>query len=249
MQQPVMPFLSKSLGADAVTFGYLKSAIGACALVGGPIMGRVKDRNGYKTAIIVGQLGSVAMYGLMSVAHSLPVLFLSRLPALVQHAMLCAQAAIADLSSTESRATAMGRLTLSYGVGMVIGSPLGGYLSKHAGYHFAAAVAAALSAAVVALDVLLLPAPAAKKGAKANKKDGDDDGLDLAKIGATLRVPAVRDLVLFSVLAGLGVSMFRAMFSLFAADQPVEVLQSSFSAGSLRISQLRSGCSCLRVAL
>ena len=203
--------------------GYLKSTIGALALVGGPVMGRIKDRNGYKTAIIIGQVGSAAMYGLMSVAHSLPVLFLSRLPALVQHAMLCAQAAIADLSSTESRATAMGRLTLSYGVGMVLGSPLGGWLSARAGYHFAAGVAAALTVAVIALDVVLLPAPSAaataKTGAKkagAKKKDG---GLDLEKIGTTLRVPAVRDLVLFSVMAGLGVSMFRAMFSLFAADQ------------------------------
>ena len=218
MQQPVMPFLSKSLGADAVTFGYLKSTIGALALVGGPIMGRVKDRNGYKTAIIIGQLGSACMYGLMSVSHSLPVLFLSRLPALVQHAMLCAQAAIADLSSPGSRATAMGRLTLSYGVGMVFGSPLGGYLSKHAGYHFAAAVAAALSVAVIALDVLLLPAPKTAATAK-DKKDGGGGGLNLEKIVTTLRVPAVRDLVLFSVMAGLGVSMFRAMFSLFAADQ------------------------------
>jgi len=40
MQQPVLPFLSKELGADEIQFGQLSSTINLLALIGGPFMGR-----------------------------------------------------------------------------------------------------------------------------------------------------------------------------------------------------------------
>ena len=38
------------------------------------------------------------------------------------------QAFVTDLSTPEVRARALGRLTLSYGLGMVVGAPLGGMI-------------------------------------------------------------------------------------------------------------------------
>ena len=182
MQQPVLPFLSKELGADEITFGQLTSAISFLALLGGPVMGRLTDIWGAKSALIIAQCSSAVMYGLMwqatsavnivnigsqhleltsgtvLQAHSLPMLFASRVPALLQHAMLCAQAAVANMSTSELRSLALGRLTLSYGAGMVIGSPFGGTLSKHYGHHAAAGGACLLTCGIIAIDALFLEA-------------------------------------------------------------------------------------------
>lgn len=81
------------------------------------------------------QAGAAASYLLLGGSHSLPVLFVSRLPTLLMHTMHAAQALCTDLSTDTARATALGRLSLAYGVGMVAGAPLGGLLSAHLGYH------------------------------------------------------------------------------------------------------------------
>lgn len=72
---------------------------------------------------------------LLGGAYSIPVLFLSRMPTLLMHTMHAAQALVTDLSTARARASALGRLSLAYGVGMVTGAPLGGVLSAHVGYH------------------------------------------------------------------------------------------------------------------
>mmetsp|Transcript_9684 Transcript_9684/g.17035 ORF Transcript_9684/g.17035 Transcript_9684/m.17035 type:complete len:427 (-) Transcript_9684:19-1299(-) len=157
IQQPVLPFLSSELGADAVAFGTLQTIVSGMALAGGAMMGRLTDTKGAKTTLVVSHAGSFAMYGLMTVATSFPILVASRLPAFLQHAMLCAQAAISSLAPAEARSAALGRLSLSYALGMVIGSPLGGNLATLVGYRGAAACSAVVTLVVIILDVVFLP--------------------------------------------------------------------------------------------
>jgi len=62
LQQPVLPFLSRELGADAQTFGNLQAAVSALAVIGCPAMGRLTDTHGPKVSIIVAQVAGLAMY-------------------------------------------------------------------------------------------------------------------------------------------------------------------------------------------
>lgn len=167
-------------------------------------------------------------------ASSLPLLFASRVPGLLLHCMLCSQAAIATLSAKESRAAALGRLSLSYGLGMVPGSLLGGALADSLGHHVAALAAALVTGTIIIADAVFLPSLGPPAGVSdSNKLDPDtsDVGLGDGRDGAgdsgdstggwrhVASTPAVVHLLLFSVMAGLGLSVFQSMLSLGINDR------------------------------
>jgi MFS family permease len=112
IQTPVLPYISKELGADAVQFGTLISFVSFFSFIGAAAIGRVNDTKGAKVSLLISQIGSFVMYLSTGFSNSLFFLFLSRLPSLVQHSMLCSQSAISELSSVENRSLSMGRLSL-----------------------------------------------------------------------------------------------------------------------------------------
>jgi MFS transporter, OCT family, solute carrier family 22 (organic cation transporter), member 18 len=108
------------------------------------------------------QMATGLSYVLLGVSSDIPQLFISRLPTVLMQSMHCAQvyvcmyihvcvythlhthslsrararvqAFVADMSPDESRSAALGRLSLSYGVGMATGPVIGGFLSEAIGY-------------------------------------------------------------------------------------------------------------------
>eukprot|EP00283_Hemiselmis_rufescens_P025123 CAMPEP_0173450078 /NCGR_PEP_ID=MMETSP1357-20121228/43998_1 /TAXON_ID=77926 /ORGANISM="Hemiselmis rufescens, Strain PCC563" /LENGTH=184 /DNA_ID=CAMNT_0014416727 /DNA_START=11 /DNA_END=562 /DNA_ORIENTATION=- len=144
LTRPVLPFLSTQLGADSVVFGYLQTVFSFVQLLGAPIIGRLCDTQGAKIALQMCQLATGLSYILLGSAWNIPVLFLSQLPTVLMQSMHCSQAFVTDFSSDESRSNALGRLSLSYAVGMALGPMLGGLLSDVIGYHGVAWLAGAL---------------------------------------------------------------------------------------------------------
>ncbi len=216
IQQPVLPYLSKELGADAVTFGKLSSAMSVLALMGGGALGRLTDRKGAKISLITSHLGSLFMYTLMGWSQNLTWLFASRFGALLQHAMLCAQAALTDLVPEDKRSVAMGRLSLSYAVGMVLGSPLGGLLATEIGYLGAARVAAALTLVCVIADVVFLPNFSPKQKQQQTEEPKEKPSL-FSEVFAFVRIikqPPVYSLLGFLFPISLGIGCLRSMFPL-----------------------------------
>lgn len=69
-----------------------------------------------------------------------------------------------DVSSSQQRADALGKLGVSYGVGMVVGPTIGGYVTTYFSEQFAAGVAAGLC--VVAILIILVFVPASTKDAE-----------------------------------------------------------------------------------
>jgi len=241
MQQPVLPFLTAELGADMQTLGILQSVISTCAFIGGPGLGRVVDERGAKTAMILTQGGSLVMYGLMALTTTLPILFLSRIPALVQHCNLCSQAAVSKLSSSENRAVALGRLVLSYQIGMSIGAPLGGSLTTWYGSHFAAFMAFLITLIVFICDILFLPGDmlgSERHGKRkdieretalgtAERKEEDEKKKKKKKPGAwdktklilhVLAEPAVMDNAIVSMCISMARTIKRSHFSMAGKD-------------------------------
>ena len=70
---------------------------------------------------------------------------------------LAAQMIITDITSCDHRSTSLGRLSVSYGLGMVIGPVVGGFCVKNASEHAAAYVAAFGSLASVAVSFYCIP--------------------------------------------------------------------------------------------
>jgi len=235
IQRPVLSYLSNELGGDAVDFGTLESVLSMLALVGGPVMGRLTDEYGAKNTIIASHIGSFIMYLLMGIASNYTILALSRLPALLQHAMLCSQAAIADLTVEKNRSTAMGRLSLSYAGGMVIGSFIGGEIGSTLGYQSAALVAAAVTAATIAAIVIFMPhfgttAPSmsSKETKQAKKTEASTlSALDQIKtFWSVAKTPRVRNLLFMLLPMSIGIGGFRSMLPL-AAEKVFGLVPSS----------------------
>ncbi|XP_009705373.1 PREDICTED: solute carrier family 22 member 18-like, partial [Cariama cristata] len=133
MQMGVMPYLAKSLGLDSVGFGYLQTTFGVLQLVGGSIFGRFADQFGNRAALILSCASGSAFFLLTSISTSIPLLFLSRLPAVFMHGVPGAQKVITDLTTPSQRADALGKLGLCFGIGIIVGFALGGVLSTKFG--------------------------------------------------------------------------------------------------------------------
>ena len=67
------------------------------------------------------QIGTGLSYFMLGMAWNVPILFIGQVTTILQHVMHCAQALVTHFSDDDARARAMGRLSLSYGLGMVAG--------------------------------------------------------------------------------------------------------------------------------
>ena len=124
-------YLSKKLGADSATFGQLQTLFAVTQLIGGPFFGRIGDTLGEKVALITAFSGATLSYFLMGIAQNQSLLFLSRVPSVVMHTMQGSQMIVTYLSEESERAKVLARLGFSYGMGMVVGPTLGGYITSH----------------------------------------------------------------------------------------------------------------------
>jgi predicted MFS family arabinose efflux permease len=175
-------------------------------------MGRVIDRFGARFALVLSNLCACASYATTGVAVDVRALFLSQIFSLGTHAMHASQTLTSLVSSPEERAGSLGRLSLSYGVGMVVGPSLGGLIAKHATNRAALLVSACVSLAAAALVQLALPDV---KGQAAASGGGDASSrMRLVDVLQLLATDTVRLLVLVKVFCGTAAAVFRTTVGL-----------------------------------
>ncbi len=123
---PILPFYALDLKASAFEVGLITAAFSAAQILSAPVWGRLSDHYGRRPALLVGLLGSAAAYVVFGLAHSLWLLFLSRL---IQGAgggtTGVAQAYVADTIAPSSRARALGWLSAATSFGVMLGPVLG----------------------------------------------------------------------------------------------------------------------------
>lgn len=130
---PLLPRYTRLLGAGAAFTGALQSAYGLAQVVGASLFGGLSDRLGRKAVLVVSLLGAIAGYStiaaaVMTLAHP-GWLLMSRIPiGLTKQTVAVSRAAVADCTSHDSRAQALGVLAASAGIGFVIGPATGGIL-------------------------------------------------------------------------------------------------------------------------
>jgi len=214
IQSGTLPYLTRTLGADPVMFGQLQTVFAVSQLLGGPIYGRLGDLWGERTALIIAFSSSVATYLLTSVSYALPLLFLSRLPSVFLHVMQGSQMVVTALSSDEDRAVALARLSFSYGVGMVVGPTVGGFITASHGEHAAALVAAAGSCCSLALVVYYIP-----EIPKQERQDDAQSIFNVGRIAQLVLLPRAGRLLLVKLVCGVPIGIMQSMFSLIAMDQ------------------------------
>ncbi|MBN3325080.1 S22AI protein, partial [Atractosteus spatula] len=192
VQFSITPYLAKRLGFDTIWFGYLQTTVGVIQLLGGPVFGRFADLFGARAALTMSCVASVVYFLLLGVANSVPLLFIHKLPAVFMHILPGAQMVVTDLSEPERRADALAKLGLCFGIGMIVGSSLGGALSTHYGESFAAFVAAGGSLVSTILVQKFIPKHTkiqAGVQSLTDKKAGTGSVFNLSEITRLMKFP------------------------------------------------------------
>jgi MFS family permease len=136
---PLLPFYVKTLGGAGfdiigmhfgigIISGAIVAAFTVAQLLSAPMWGRFSDRVGRRPTLLIALSASALAYLIFGFAHSLFVLFLSRL---VQGAgggtVGVIQAYVADSTAPEDRARALGWLSATTNLGVALGPVLGSF--------------------------------------------------------------------------------------------------------------------------
>ncbi len=204
---PLLPVYSKAYGADEITLGLLFSCFSGMQFLFAPMWGRLSDRIGRRPVLIGGLLGTAGSYVLFAYAHSMPMLFASRLLAGFFGANIStAQAYIADVTTPENRAKGMGLIGAAFGLGFTLGPLFGGELtsiSPAAPGFFAAG----LSICAALFGYLRLPEPA--------RHGGGSRVFGTSQMKRALGDPRLSTLMLLTFLSVAAFGAFEAMFTRF----------------------------------
>jgi MFS family permease len=143
---PLLPFYVKELGGEGIDVlglhfgigsisGFIVASFTIAQLISAPMWGRFSDRVGRRPTLLIALAAAGISYLIFGFAHSLLVLFLSRL---VQGAgggtVGVIQAYVADSTDPKDRARALGWLSATTNLGVALGPVLGSgalWLGKH----------------------------------------------------------------------------------------------------------------------
>jgi MFS family permease len=136
---PLLPFYVKTLGGSGVDLlgmhfgiglisGFIVAAFTVAQLLSAPMWGRFSDRVGRRPTLLIALGAAAIAYLIFGFAHSLAVLFLSRI---VQGAgggtVGVIQAYVADSTDPKDRARALGWLSATTNLGVALGPVLGSF--------------------------------------------------------------------------------------------------------------------------
>lgn len=154
---PLLPFYVERTGASAFVVGLLISVFAFCQLLAGPVLGQLSDRYGRKPILLISQAGTLLGFIVLALANTLPLMFLARImDGLTAGNISVAQAYISDNTPPERRTQAFGIIGAAFGVGMLIGPAISGFLARQS-IHAPIWAAAALSLCSLVTTVFLLP--------------------------------------------------------------------------------------------
>jgi DHA1 family multidrug resistance protein-like MFS transporter len=228
---PVLPFyverlaLAEGVSRQSVVIhvGLLTGVYALGQLIFAPVWGRLSDRTGRRSLILIGIAGYVIAQVLFGMATSLWLLYAARiLGGILSSATLPVSAAyVADMTTDEERGRGMAWLGTAVSLGFVVGPALGGILAR-GDLHFAARfwcfmidsfsvpffAAAALGLLTLFAAMRWLPESVP---AHAADVEGEETGTDWRRLARRLGP------LLGLALAGqFGLAIFEATFALYA---------------------------------
>jgi DHA1 family tetracycline resistance protein-like MFS transporter len=154
---PLLPYYVESLKAGPMTVGLIMATYSLFQLLSAPILGELSDKYGRRPILLFSIGGTALSFGLLGIATTLPMLFLSRIIDGASGGNIAtAQAYIADITTKEERTQSMGMMMAAFSLGFIIGPAVGGLLSVY-GYSVPALVAGAVALIATILTYFYLP--------------------------------------------------------------------------------------------
>jgi len=154
---PLLPLYAQSMGASPLVIGGLFMAYSVCQMLASPVLGAWSDRWGRRPVLLLSILGTVLSFAMLALAHSVTMLFASRIvDGLSGGNIPTARAYISDITEPRDRARSFAWLGAAFGLGFIIGPAMGGALST-LGFAAPAWVAAGLALVAAAMAWFWLP--------------------------------------------------------------------------------------------
>src|SRR5258706_8547069 len=126
---PVLRHFLGALGAGAFGIGLLPAFSALALVLFLPLWGWVSDRLGRRPVLLVSLLGTAVSFLFLALATTLTQVLIARfLGGFFGASVGTAQAAMTDLTGDSSRAKGMGVIGAASGIGLVLGTALGGVL-------------------------------------------------------------------------------------------------------------------------
>jgi len=203
---PVLPDLSRRLGASPTMIGFLFASFGVTLLTVSIPMGAVSDRIGRKGPMVGGLVALAAATLLFAFADSLPWLFAARLVQGAADAVtwVVGFALIADLYESNERGRVTGIVMMGTSVAVMIGPTLGGWLYEIGGIRLPFIFVAALAL----VGVVLFAALDIPKEHAATER---------VPLGTVLRVPAIVACAFVVIAISATISMLEPVLALYLA--------------------------------
>ena len=149
---PVLPeFLTEladvNLATASAHAGYLVASYAVLQFFFAPLIGNLSDRYGRKPILLISLTAFAINYLVSALATTLWVLYIARMLTGVASATYAtANALIADVSPPDERAQNFGLIGMAFGLGFIVGPPLGGIIGE---WHIRAPFFAAAGLALV----------------------------------------------------------------------------------------------------
>lgn len=206
---PVTPSIMNELNISGSVVGYMVAAFAITQLIISPISGRWVDLFGRKRMIIIGLIIFSFSELLFGIGKTVEVLFISRMLGGVSAAFImpAVTAFIADVTTVETRAKALGYMSAAISTGFIIGPGVGGFLaeiSSRLPFFFASAFA--VLAAILSILFVQEPDRNLENIEGKGKKEG------IKRIFEP--VYFISFMVIF--ISQFGLAAFESLFSLFA---------------------------------
>jgi len=215
MVMPLMARYARELGAPVQYIGGVFALYSLMQFIFAPLWGRLSDRIGRRPVLLVSIFMTAVAFLATGLARSFLVLLLTRAFAGAATANIAiAQAYVADVTAPEERAKGMGLIGAGFGLGFVLGPPVGGILAElHLGAPFFGAALLSLVNGIAAFSILPEPErrEATEHGAAPDRR--------IREVLAALRRPEFGKLLTYYFLVILAFSGMEATFTLLAADR------------------------------
>lgn len=224
------PYLTTSLNISSEMFGVLISMKAFVQLMGGPMSGRIADVFGARFTLILSFVAICISYTIIAAATNLVWLLLSRIPMFFAHALQCKYMIISEVTYQEERADHLGKIGVSHGLGMVIGSVLGGFVAEVLGIRVALVTALLFAIVCLILSIFCIPKNTQqiqeqireRAGSTDNSQDNYTDSIlpetaslvGIKEIFEVLRIPHMSYYLFLKFIASFPVGILGTVFSL-----------------------------------
>lgn len=205
---PVTPTIMNELNISGTVVGYMVATFALAQLIVSPIAGRWVDQFGRKRMIIIGLIIFGLSEFLFGIGKTVEVLFISRMLGGVSAAFImpAVTAFIADITTIDTRSSALGYMSAAISTGFIVGPGIGGFLAEF-GSRVPFFFAGILAVFAAILSIILLHEP---------ERNPENEKVPAQKTGIKrIFAPMYFIAFLIILISQFGLAAFESLFALF----------------------------------